>query len=299
MKPMMALQRFQRAIELDPGYGAAYAGLAETYVSIGFFVNPMAPMQVFPKIKELATKALAIDDTNASAHVSLGVARLHSEWDWAGAEREFKRAIALNPSWAPAHHWYAHLLLALDRINESVAESERASELDPNNVMWGSCVGWHCLYARKYDDAISHLHNVIAKTPNQFLAELYLGRAYEATGRMPDAIAAFKKSADLSMQSATVLAALGHAYGRSGKTAEANAILQALRKRSETEYVSAYDIAVVHAGLGNTDEAFSWLDKAYLERSAWLAHIKWDERFSQYRSDPRFTSLVRRIGLPV
>ena len=299
MKPMMAVQHFERAIQLDPNYAAAYAGLADTYVSIGFFVNPMAPMMVFPKIKEHATKALTIDDTNASAHVSLGVARLHSEWDWAGAEREFRRAIELNPSWAPAHHWYAHLLLALDRIEESVAESERASALDPDNVMWGSCVGWHCLYARQYDNAITHLQKVIAKTPNQFLAYLYLGRAYEATGRMPDAIAAFKKSADLSMQSATVLAALGHAYGRARMTAEANAVLQTLMKRSQTEYVSAYDIAVVHAGLGNTDEAFAWLEKAYLERSAWLPHIKWDERFSEARSDPRFTSLVRRIGLPV
>jgi serine/threonine protein kinase/Tfp pilus assembly protein PilF len=299
MEPMMAQQHFQRALQIDPNYAAAYAGLADSLVSVGFFVKPMPPMMAFPQIKEFATKAIALDNANASAHVSLGVARLHSEWDWAGAEREFKRAIALNPSWAPAHHWYAHLLLALDRIDESVAESERASQLDPDNVMWGSCVGWHCLYARKYDDAIQHLQNVIAKTPKQFLAYLYLGRAYEATGRMPEAIAAFRNSANFSMQSATVLAALGHAYGRNGQRAEAESILKTLTTRAQTEYVSAYDIAVIHAGLGNKDEAFDWLDKAYLERSAWLAHIKWDERFADLRSDARFTALVRRIGLPV
>jgi eukaryotic-like serine/threonine-protein kinase len=299
MKPMMAQQYFQRAIQIDPAYAAPYAGLADSFVSIGFFINPIAPMQVFPKIKELSTRAITLDDSNASAHVSLGVARLHSEWDWAGAEREFQRAIELNPSWAPAHHWYAHLLLARDRINESVAESERASELDPNNVMWGSCVGWHCLYARQYDDSIKHLHRVIAKTPDQFLAYLYLGRAFEATGRLPEAIEAFQTSAKLSMNSATVLAALAHAYGRSAQREKSMAILNDLVRRSQTEYVSAYDIAVIHAGLGNTDEAFGWLEKAYLERSAWLAHIKWDERFAEYRTDPRFVSLVRRIGLPI
>ena len=299
MSPMMAQQHFQRAIQIDPNYAAAYAGMADSLVSVGFFVKPMPPMMAFPQIKEFATKAITLDDANASAHVSLGVARLHSEWDWAGAEREFKRSIALNPSWAPAHHWYAHLLLALDRIDESVAESERASQLDPDNVMWGSCVGWHCLYARKYDDAIQHLQNVIAKTPKQFLAYLYLGRAYEATGRMPEAIAAFRNAADFSMQSATVLAALGHAYARNGQRAEAEAILKTLTARAQSEYVSAYDIAVIHAGLGNKDQAFDWLEKAYLERSAWLAHIKWDERFADVRSDARFTTLVRRIGLPV
>jgi serine/threonine protein kinase/Tfp pilus assembly protein PilF len=299
MEPMMAQQHFQRALQIDPSYAAAYAGIADSLVSVGFFFKPMPPMMAFPQIKEYATKAIALDDTNASAHVSLAVARLHSDWDWTGAEREFKRAIALNPSWAPAHHWYAHLLLALDRIDQSVAESETASHLDPDNVMWGSCVGWHCLYARKYDDAIRHLQGVIAHTPRQFLAYLYLGRAYEATGRFPEAIAAFRTSAELSMQSATVLAALGHAYARNGQRGEAEAILTTLKTRSRNEYVSAYDIAVLYTGLGDKDETFAWLEKAYLERSAWLAHIKWDERFADVRSDARFTSLVRRIGLPV
>ncbi|HEY0593084.1 MAG TPA: protein kinase, partial [Thermoanaerobaculia bacterium] len=297
MNPMMARRHFERAVAIDPRYAEPYAGIAETYVAAGFFINPIAPMEVFPKVKELTVKAIELDPTVASAYVSRGVARVHSEWDWKAAESDFRRAIELNPSLAAAHHWYAHLLLALDRIDESVAESERAATLDPDNVMWGSCVGWHCLYARQYDASIARLQGVIAKRPMNFLAHLYLGRAYEATGRHREAIASFRTAVSQSGNSATVLAAMAHALARGGQRQEAEAILASLMKRSETEYVSAYDIAVIHAGLGDADAAFEWLEKSYLERSAWLAHIKWDERFADLRTDPRFTSLVRRIRL--
>ncbi len=297
MNPMMARRHFERAVAIDPRYAEPYAGLAETYIAAGFFINPLAPMEVFPRVKELTTKAIELDPNLASAYVSRGVARVHSEWDWKAAEADFQRAIELNPSLSAAHHWYAHLLLALDRIDESVAESDRASQLDPDNVMWGSCVGWHCLYARQYDASIAQLQKVIRTRPNHFLAHLYLGRAYEATGRHPQAIASFRTAVSQSGASATVLAAMANALARGGERKEAEEILASLLERSETEYVSAYDIAVIHAGLGDADAAFEWLEKSYLERSAWLAHIKWDERFADLRTDPRFASLIRRIRL--
>jgi tetratricopeptide (TPR) repeat protein len=293
----------EEAIVIDPMYAPAQVLLGQWYVMQGMFSQSIPPMQFYPKAKELALKALELEQNDSTAvsaaHSVLGMTKLHHEWDWQGAEQEFKKAIELNPSSAVAHHWYAHLLLTLDRIDESLVESEKAAELDPLNVTWASCVGWHCLYARRYDRAVAQSLQAMEMDPSQFSAHYYLGRAYQQKGQIQEAIASFEQAVELSKGVPPAMAALGYAYASAGRKREAEEILAKLTKRSAERYIPAYDFAVVYAGLGDSDKVFDWLEKAYLERSSWLVHVKWDERFARYRSDPRFTHLLKRIGVPV
>ena len=302
-QPSKAKEMFEKAIAVDPTYAAPMVMLAMNFVSQGMFTQTTPPMQFYPKAKELALKALQLEQNDAPtlsvAHTVLAMTKLHHEWDWNGAEREFKRAIELNPSTGTGHHWYAHLLLTQDRIEESLAQSERAAEIDPLNVMLTSCVGWHCLYARRYDQAIARSLQAVEMDPSHFSAHYYVGRAYHQQGRVPEAIASFEQAVELSKGAPPVLAALGYAYASAGRNREAEEVLATLTRRSQDRYIPAYDFAVVHAGLGDAEKVFDWLEKAYLERSSWLVHVKWDERFARYRSDPRFAHLLRRIGLPV
>lgn len=302
-QPAKAKEMFEKAIAVDPTYAAPHAMLAMNFVSQGMFTQTTPPMQFYPKAKEMALKTLQLDPDDAPslsvAHTVLAMTKLHHEWDWDGAEHEFKRAIELNPSTGSGHHWYAHLLLTQDRIEESLAQSERAAEIDPLNVMWTSCVGWHCLYARRYDQAISRSLQAVEMDPSHFSGHYYVGRAYQQQGRLPEAIASFQQAVELSKGAPPVLAGLGYAYASAGRKREAEEVLATLTKRSQDRYIPAYDFAVVYAGLGDAEKVFDWLEKAYLERSSWLVHVKWDERFARYRSDPRFTHLLRRIGVPV
>lgn len=302
-QPAKSREMFEKAIAVDPTYAPPYSMLAMNFVSQGMFTQTTPPMQFYPKAKELALKTLQLEQNDPQhmsiAHTVLAMTKLHHEWDWDGAEREFKRAIELNPSTGSGHHWYAHLLLTLDRIEESVTESERASELDPFNVMLASCVGWHCLYARRFEQAVARSQQAVEMDPSQFAAHYYLGRAFNQQKRLPEAIASFQQAVELSKGAPPVLAALGYAYASAGQKREAEEVLDTLTKRSRDRYIPAYDFAVVHAGLGDTENVFEWLEKAYLERSSWLVHVKWDERFAAYRSDPRFAHLLRRIGVPV
>ncbi len=302
-QPAKAKELLEQAIAIEPTYSPAYSLLSMSYVMEGMFRQTTLPMQFYPKAKELALKVIQIEqnDTTAlgSAHAVLGMTKLHHEWDWQGAEQEFKKAIELNPSSAAAHHWYAHLLLTLDRMDESLAESEKAAELDPLSVTWASCVGWHCLYARRYDRAVSRSLEAVEMDPSQFSGHYYLGRAYQQRGHLQEAIASFEQAVELSKGVPAAMSGLAYAYASAGRKREAEEILTKLTKRSAERYIPAYDFAVVYAGLGDREKVFEWLEKAYLERSSWLVHVKWDERFERYRSDPRFTHLLRRIGVPV
>ena len=185
-----------------------------------------------------------------------------------------------------------------DRLDESVAYTRRASELDPVNSEIAACVGWHCLFARRYDLAVAQSLKAVELDETQFSARLYLGRAYEQQGKFEEAIAEFENALPSSNGAPAVLAALGHAYAAAGKPEQARKILKMLEEKAKDRYVSAYNFAVVYAALGDRDRAFDWLDKAFLERSTWLIHVKWDERFAGLRDDPRFASLLQRIGLP-
>jgi serine/threonine protein kinase/tetratricopeptide (TPR) repeat protein len=296
---MDAQPRLERAISLDPNFAPALASLASYLVNRGWFEQDQPPMVAYPKAKELALKAIALDDSISTSHAALAAIKLHHEWDWAGAEREFRRAIELNPSDAAAHHIYAHYLLAMDRLPESVAETRKASELEPLNSMYASCVAWHCLFARQYDKALSQSLTLVNqhKVMGGF-AYYYLGRVYAQEGHLDQAIAALQMAVQMSHGANSMLATLGYAYGRAGKRANAQEVLAQLQERAKTKYVAALEFAVVYAGLGDKEKAFDWLQKAYLERSTWLVHIKWDDRFADLHGDPRFTALLRQIGLP-
>lgn len=288
----------EKALALDPNFELAWSLYSGVELSDTWFAQTNSPMDGYPKAKEAALKALSLDETDAYAHTTLAAVKLHHEWDWAGAEREFRRAIQLSPSNANAHHIYSHYLLTMDRLNESVAESRTASELNPLDPNLSTCVGWHCLYARQYEDAIAACMKLIHDEKAGAITYYYLGRVYVRQGKFAEGVAALEIAEKKSGGINSVLATLAYAYARSGRRADAERALAALMDRAQRRYVSAFDIAIVYAGLGETDKTFEWLDRAFLERSTWLVHLKWDDRFTSIRSDPRTVTLLRRMGIP-
>jgi serine/threonine protein kinase/Tfp pilus assembly protein PilF len=293
------IEYFNQAIEKDPNYALAYAGLAASYVLLGHeLFSVLHPREAYPKAKAAATKALELDETLAEAHAVLAKARFRYDWDWLGAEREFKRAIELDPGYATVHQWYSHLLLPIGRPEESLAESKLALELDPLSLIINLHLGWHYLYVRQYDKAIEQLRKTLELDPNFALALLFLGQAYEQKAMHSEAIVEFQKAISLSRGGPVHVAALGHAYAVSGKRGEAQKVLERLIELSKRRYVPSYEISVIYAGLGDKEQAFAWLQKAYEERdSSWLGDVNVDPRFDDLRSDPRFTDLLRRLGL--
>lgn len=295
-------ESYQRGLEeaaaIDPELALAWSLLADSQLSDTWFAQTNAPMVGYPKAKELALKALALDASDSNARTTLAAVKLHHEWDWAGAEREFRKAIELSPSDAWAHHIYSHYLLTMDRLSESVAESRIASELNPLDANLSTCVGWHCLYARQYDDAIAECMKLINDRKAGGITYYYLGRVYVRQGKLEEGIAALEIAEKKSGGINAVLATLAYAYGRAGRRADAERALAVLMDRAQRRYVAAFDIAIVHAGLGDADATFEWLERAFLERSTWLVHLKWDDRFTGVRTDPRLVTLLRRMGIP-
>jgi len=291
-------QYFLQAVKLDPDFGMAYTKIANGYFFNGLF-GDIPPQEAFLKMKQAALKALEKDDTLGEAHSYLALAWLHYDLDWAKAEKEFKRALELNPSLSYTHHLYAHYLMAMDRIEESIAEVKLASELDPFASEMNLCFGWHCLSTADYDDAIEHARRGLQMEATNAWAGVILGWAYEQKSMMKEAIDEFQNALSHWKDNSLPLAALGHAYGISGKKKEAQEILEKLLEMSKRKYVPAYDIAAVYNGLGEKDPAFEWLSKAFEERSGFLIYIKCDRRFDGLRSDPRYEALLKRIGLPL
>jgi tetratricopeptide (TPR) repeat protein len=292
---MKAVGYFDRANQLDPDYAPPYAAKAGLYHAAGM-MGWAPPQEVSSKMRDGALTALKKDGNLADAHAVLALAKLHYDWDFAGADQEFRRALELNPNKADNHHMYAHYLMAMDRADESVAESKRAVELDPFNEYLTACLGWHKLYARQYDQAREQAQKALQMEPDDDWAHTVLGWAYEQKSMYEPAIVALQQSVKAS-DSVMANAALGHVYGIAGKEREAREILAKLIERSKGGYVSTYDMAIVCAGLGDKEQAFQWLEKAYQERAHYLVHIKWEPRFENLHSDPRFQNLLRRIGL--
>jgi serine/threonine protein kinase/Tfp pilus assembly protein PilF len=295
-----SIECFQQAIEKDPGYALAYTGVADSYASLGFSfdVGSLPPREVMPKAKAAATRALELDNTLAEAHTSLAMINLHYDWNWPAAEREFQLALGLNPNYANAHHWYSHYLLPMGRTDESLAESRRALELAPFDLIINVHLGWHYLYTAQYDLAVDQFKKTLEMDQNYVQTHWYLGLTYEEKGMHGEAVAELQKALALAKESTDIQAELGHAYAVAGKRVEAMHALDELRGLSERRFVSAYNIATIYAGLGQKDEAFDWLEKAYEERSDLLVYIKVDAKLAGLRSDPRFADLVRRVGLP-
>jgi serine/threonine-protein kinase len=290
-----AFERFDQAIKEDPKYAAAQAGLADYYNILPFY-SRISPREVFPQAKAAAEKALALDDGLAEAHASLAYIKAYYDWDWAGAEREFQRALELNPSYAAAHHSYSRLLAAMNRIEDALAEIQRAEEVEPMSTLLKANTAMILFFAHRYDEAIQRLKETLELDSNFAVAHWGLGLAYEQKGMYGAAIDALEKVASLSRRDANILSSLGHVYAIAGRRAEATQLIDELRKQSQQAYVSSYFFAVIHAGLGERERALETLSQAAEERSTLLVYLRIDPRFSNLHSDPRFQALLHRVG---
>jgi DNA-binding SARP family transcriptional activator/Flp pilus assembly protein TadD len=290
---------FRQAIELDPCYALAYAGLAESYVVLGSFgVGALAPAEAFPRAREAATRALEIDGTLAEARAALAFALASYDWDWAAAQREFLRAIELKPACTTAHHWHGLIYLtAMGRLDEAFAEVRRAHELEPLSLNINTDFGFLPYLMRQYDRAIDEYREALELDQNFVYTHWKLGLAYEQKAMYEEAVEEFLKAVALSGGSAHALVLLGHTYAVSGRRREALKVLDELSELAQRRYFSPYRVAAIHLGLGETDRAFEWLERAYEERDSWLVWLKVDPVLDGLRSDPRFTNLLRRVGL--
>jgi tetratricopeptide (TPR) repeat protein len=288
---------FQQAIDRDPNYAPAYAGPADAYQRLSGW-NVLAPKEGFPRAREAALKALELDEGLAEAHTALGVVRHLFEWDFAGAEREYRRAVELNPGYADARQMYGLYLSSVGRFDEALAEMKRAQELDPLSLEKVAGTGDILYQQRRYDEAAEQYRRALEMDPNSGFAHWALGNVYVNQGMYEEAVAEYKVAIPLSGDSPDELASLGYAYALSGRRREAQAVLDELKERSRRRYISPTVIAFLHAGLGETDEAFAWLDRAVEGRDFILVFLKVDPTFDRLRADPRFASLQRRVGLP-
>jgi len=287
---------FNQAIAVDPNYALAYSGLAFNYVNQDDWF--MSPNEAGPKTKDAAKRALAIDESDAGAHVSMAIVTHWYDWNWAAAEKEFKRAIELSPNNPDAHTYYSWFLSPMGRNDQAIAEAKRAQQVDPLGFAAFS-VGAALVFARRWDPAIEQLRRAIAIDPNFWFSHCFLGRAYEQKGKLPEAIVEFQRAVELEKDNAETWSGLGHAYALSGNRAEAQKILDHLKEVSAHSWVAPYNVAVIHAGLGHKDQAFALLDQAYKDRSYYLpTYLATDARMNSLRSDPRFGELNRRVGLP-
>jgi TolB-like protein/DNA-binding winged helix-turn-helix (wHTH) protein/Flp pilus assembly protein TadD len=292
-----AIGYFQQAIEKDPNYALAYDGLADCWLPLGWY-GYMAPSETFPYAKAAVRKALALDDSLAEAHTSLAFVTLYYDRDWANAEREFRRAIELNPNYANGHHWYAEFLSLEGRHREAIAESEHARELDPLSNIINTWVGARYFFARQYDKAIEQYRNSLEMDPGFVPAHLVLGHALEQKHMYREAIAELERAVSLSGGSPIYIASLAHAYGVAGRRDQARKLFDDLWHLSKQRFVSSYDLALVSLGTGETDRAFALLACAVEERSPRVAFLGVDPRFDALRSDTRFKQLMIRIGRP-
>ncbi len=292
-----SLEYFQLAVERDPQYARGYVGLADSYNLLADY-GALAPADALPKALTAARKALELDETLAEAHASLGWTTMVYEWDWAAAEREFQRALQLDPGYAPAHQWRAYLLRVSARPEEALAEARHAAELEPSSLIIQSIVGWHHYLSRQSEPALRQFQQALDMDPNFARVHSYLGWTYLQQRKYDQALAELEKARELSPGSPARLAELGHAYAVAGRREKALKVLSDLTAIARTRYVEPDLIALIYAGLGDKDQAFCWLDKAYSERSVKLVLLKVDPRMDPLRSDPRFQELAKRIGLP-
>ncbi|MBD0372314.1 MAG: protein kinase [Pyrinomonadaceae bacterium] len=290
------IEYFQQAIEKDSNYALAFTGLADCYNSLSRF-GWLSPGEAMPKAKEAAERALALDANLAEAHNSRAFVAENYEWDWSKAEREYKRAIELNPNYATAHQWYGEYLATIGRFDEGLEQLKQAEQLDPLSLIINSDLGLPYFFARDYDRAVEQWQKTVELDPDFWLAHYALALVYEQKGMYNEAIVESKKALNLFGDSPWVLGGLGHIYAVSGQRDEAHQVLEELKGRARERYVSPFDLALIYAGLGERDEALSWLEKAYEERNQWLTWLKVEPRLDSLRSDERFTSLLRRVGL--
>jgi TolB-like protein/Tfp pilus assembly protein PilF len=293
-----ALASFRRAIDLDPSYAAAWAGVADCYIVYSGALLGLPEKEAYPRARDAALKALALDETLPEAHTSLGSVKNEFDWEWAGAEAEYTRAIALNANYVTARQWYGDFLGFHGRREESLIQLRRARDLDPFSPAVSNSLALALLRAGRYDEALGEVQRTIAIEPEFAGAHLTLGTTYLLKGMHEQAIGALERAVTLSVGLSRARAWLGHAYAVAGHTERARQTLVDLEKLTATLPVSPYDIALIHAALGDRERTFMWLERAYQARAWDLVQIKVDVRLDGVRSDPRFDALLKRIGLP-
>jgi serine/threonine protein kinase/Tfp pilus assembly protein PilF len=296
--PAKPIEYFNEAIEKDSNYAPAYVGLADCYfVSAIWESGSLAPLDADPIGKKAISKALQLDDSLAEAHASLGFYFLNYAWNWPEAEKEFKKAIALNPKYPTAHHWYSHYLTAMGRTKESLNESQKALKLDPLDDVLNAHLAWNYIFSRQYDKAIDQCKKMIEFKPNSYEPHFYFGWALQQKKMFNESISEFQKAFTLNPNATYVIAAMGYVYALQKKPDEAKIMLDQLLNSSKHKYVDAYSFALIYVGLGDKDRAFEWLNKAYKENSNWLSYLKVEPRLDPLRSDHRFKDLLDKVGL--
>ena len=292
-----AIEHLESAIKVDPNYAEAYVGLADCYNALGNVqFGALPPIEARRRAVDAATKALAIDAASAEAYCALGYAN-HYDWEWAAAENDFKRAIEINPNYANAHNFYANYLMSRGRVDESIRASNRARELDPFSLAISANRGFLLENARRYNEAIEQLRSVISMDQNHYQAYWFLSHTYAANQQFAEAVAAGEKAVELSGRAPGALGILGLAYGLAGNKPEATKILKELLELNKSRYVTPAALVNVYIGLGDKDQTFAWLEKAYEERSNYIAYVEVFPILDPVRSDRRFADLVRRLGL--
>ncbi len=291
-----SVEYFSQAIEKDPNYALAYAGIASTYVLFPEY-SVSLPKDAVPKAKAMARKALKLDDTLAEAHTALGYALLTYDRNYAESNREFNRAIELNPNYATAYQWYADgYLLSTQRFDEALTSLRKAQELDPLSLVINAQIGLCYIYMRDYDKAIEHYRRTIELDPKWYLAHWFLGLAYELKGRFNDAVVEYQRARELN-DDPYVLAYLAHVYAAMGKRDEAVRQIAEMKEMAKYRYVPAYAFAIAYEGLGDKQEALNWLERSDEDRAWDIIHIKVEPFFDSLRNEPRFIKLVERVGL--
>ncbi|HEX7296468.1 MAG TPA: hypothetical protein VF251_11980, partial [Pyrinomonadaceae bacterium] len=288
-------EHFDQALAVDSNYAPAYAGLADSYIRLDEGGGPMIEEAV-PKAKAAVTKALEIDDSLAEAHATLAFIKFRHEWDFVGADKEFKRAIELDPNYSEVHQWYAFYLLAVDKRDEAEVQINRAQELDPTSVSLNSNLALYLFLRHEYDRSIEQARKTLEMEPDFLLARMTLGLDYEQKGSNKEAIAELLKVQQVS-QDVAAAASLGHVLAKDGEPNDARRLLAKIEEQAKKNYVPPYSLALLHAALGNRQKALEWLERGFQDRSLRPVWVKLDPRLDGLRQEPDFIRLIQRMGL--
>jgi TolB-like protein/tRNA A-37 threonylcarbamoyl transferase component Bud32/Flp pilus assembly protein TadD len=291
-----SISLFEQSIDLDPTYALAYAGLSDSYSSLGVGLQVMPPREVMPKAKAAALKALEFDPTLAEAHTSLALVKMLYDWDLAGARDEFEQALELNPNSATTHNWYAFCLIAMDQLDASNQESRKAEEFDPLSQFFSVNIARTFYYARQYDRTIEHCRKAIEFNPKFYVAHYLLGFAYAKKGMSQEAIAEFQIVKTLGGNNPFLISALGYGYALAGKRDEAMGLLDQLKREAKHKYISPTNMALIYEGLGEREQTLDWLEHAHAERVGLLIYLKVEPAYEDLKGDPRFERLLQKIG---
>jgi serine/threonine-protein kinase len=293
----LSLEYFEKAIEADPEYARAHAGVADAYNIMGD-QRSIAPQDAASRALAAANRALQLDPQLAEAHTSLGFVRFFYQWDWEGAETAFTQALMLNPGYATAHQWYGEAVVAMGRFDEAVNEAKRARELDPLAIIMGTSLGDVLFFARRYDEALAAIRSVLAVDPDFPPANTDLGRVLTLMGRYDEALACFERAAAAGGTHVNAMPGRAYTLALAGRADEARQVLEGLMVRRSERYESPHAIAVVHLGLGQREQALDWLETAWRERDRALVWMKVHPRLDPLRAEPRFQELLRRMNFP-